>query len=71
MDQIIPKKGDIIQLTEPMENDPNPIQVGDKGEVLAITPIGHNEIQIVVDWESGRKLHLIHPVDKFKIIKKS
>lgn len=65
---MLPKKGDVIELLE-MLNDPNPIEVGDKGEVLSIVPMGSDEYQIQVDWESGRSLHLLYPQDKFKIVK--
>lgn len=67
---ILPKKGDIIELLE-MVNDPQPLDVGDKGEVTGVVPWSNGEVQIQVRWESGRGLHLIYPIDKFKIIKKA
>lgn len=67
---MIPNKGDTIQLIE-MPNDPHPIEPGSKGIVTFIQDIGNNEVQIGVDWENGRRLFLIYPVDKFKIIKKA
>lgn len=67
---MIHKIGDTIELIS-MDNDPHPLEAGDKGEVYSVTPCGNDEIQICVNWESGRKLHLIHPVDKFKIIKQA
>lgn len=65
---MLPKKGDTIELIS-MDNDPQPISPGDKGTVYLVNPIGNNEVQIGVEWESGRKLFLIYPEDKFKIIK--
>ena len=67
---MLPKKGDFIELIE-MNQDPAPLAPGDQGEVLRITPLGHGEYQIIVDWVSGRCLHLLYPVDKFKILKSS
>lgn len=70
MGQIIPSKGDIIQLLE-MNNDPFPIEPGAQGTVTFINDFNNGEVQIGVEWENGRRLFLIHPVDKFKIIKKA
>jgi hypothetical protein len=67
---MLPKIGDIVECIE-MPHDPAPIAPGDKGEVTSINNCGDGEVQIVVNWESGRRLHLIYPVDKFRIIKKS
>ena len=66
---MLPTKGDIIELIH--MDDPYAIEPGEQGEVLAVVPCGNNEIQIQVSWNNGRNLHLIHPIDKFKIIKKS
>lgn len=65
---MFPKVDDYIELIE-MKNDPNPLDVGDKGVVKRVTPFGDGTYQIEVDWESGRRLHLIYPEDKIKILK--
>lgn len=65
---MLPKVGDIIELIS-MDNDPNPIEAGDTGEVESVSSMGPGEYQIQVDWESGRRLHLLYPQDKFRIIK--
>lgn len=67
---MLPNKGDTVELIS-MDNDPKPISVGDKGVVYMVNPIGNGEVQIGVEWESGRKLFLLYPEDKFKIIKKA
>ena len=67
---MLPNKGDTIELIE-MPQDPNPIEPGSKGIVTFIQNLGPNDIQIGVDWESGRRLFLSYPLDKFKIIKKA
>jgi hypothetical protein len=51
-----------------MDNDPNPIECGTKGKIIKINDMPFNEKQIEVEWENGRTLSLIYPVDKFKII---
>ena len=70
MDQVIPQKGDTIELIE-MNDDPFPVEAGTKGVVTFINDFNNGEVQIGVEWESGRRLFLIHPIDKFKIIKKA
>lgn len=64
---MLPKVGDIIELIS--MDDPFPIAPGEKGEVTKINPFGIDEVQIEVDWECGRRLFLLYPFDKFKIIK--
>lgn len=64
----LPKAGDTIELLS-MENDPDPIEVGSKGTVESVVPWGNGEYQIHMQWESGRRLHLIYPHDKIRIIK--
>ena len=46
-----------------MPEDPNPIPQGSQGTVVDSDPL-----QIFVDWDNGRDLHLIPSVDKFHII---
>lgn len=64
---MLPEEGQTIVLLE-MNNDPDPIPVGTKGKVVRINPMPYNEKQIVVEWENGRTLMLIYPVDKFRVV---
>jgi hypothetical protein len=66
---MIPKVGDTVELIT--MNDPYPIAPGEKGEVYWVNPLSNDEVQIGVNWENGRRLYLIYPFDKFKIIKKA
>ena len=62
------KVGQTVELIS-MENDPDPIPSGTKGKITKVNPTPFDgEIQLCVDWENGRKLMLIYPVDKFKIV---
>ena len=63
-------KGDRIELTAPMEYDPNPIEVGSKGEVTFVNEVGGHEpfTQISVKWDNGRTLMLATPPDQFRIL---
>lgn len=52
-----------------MDNDPNPIPVGTRGTITGINPTPvKGELQISVDWDNGRTLMLLYPIDKFKIL---
>ena len=64
---VLPIKGQTIELVSPMD-DPNPIPVGSRGKVTDVRKVDGNEYQISVDWNSGRRLMLIYPVDEFEII---
>ena len=55
--------GKRVRLTEPMENDPNPIEVGSEGEVYNV---GFDVVN--VKWDNGRNLGLIIGEDKFEIL---
>jgi hypothetical protein len=59
-------RGDRIELLS-MSNDPHPIETGARGTVLFVEPIDVG-IQIVVDWDNGRKLNLIVPPDRYRKI---
>lgn len=56
-------KGTLIRLTAEM-NDPQPIEVGDEGEVSRIDDLG----QIHINWKSGRRLALLPEEDSFEVI---
>ena len=49
--------GDRIRMVE-MPGDPDPIETGTEGIVRGETR-GHNWVQVAVDWDSGRGLHLV------------
>ena len=65
----IPHPGDRIRLVA-MSDDPDPIQPGELGTVIAVhrhqgTPVWH---QIDVAWDNGRTLMLVAPPDRFEIV---
>lgn len=60
------KEGDRIRLIE-MPNDPNPIEPGSEGKVLAYQDIPGVGVQITVAWDSGRTLSLVE-IDKWEKI---
>jgi len=63
------KVGDKIELVQ-MDNDPNPIPAGTKGKITGVNPTPWpGELQVHVAWENGRTLMLIHPEDKFRVIR--
>jgi len=64
---MLPEIGQIIELLQ-MDNEPNPIPKGTRGVVIRINPMPNNEKQIIVKWENGRTLMLIHPEDKFRVV---
>jgi hypothetical protein len=62
------KVGDRIRLLK-MDNDPNPILVGDCGEVTKVNEIkSFEEIQVSVKWDSGRTLMVLLPHDIIEVI---
>ena len=66
-----PRKGDRIRLVE-MKDDPDPIQVGQLGTIVSVTPhIGGKDAwnQIDVAWDNGRTLMLVSPPDRFEIVR--
>ncbi len=46
-----------------MDNDPNPIESGEKGTVE-----GGNDSQLWVKWDNGRSLNLAIPDDKYRVV---
>ena len=62
----VAKKGDRVRMTGIMPNDPDPIPVGDEGEIIDLVGTYQNP-QIRVRWDSGRSLMLL-PNDPFEII---
>jgi len=58
--------GDRIELRA-MPDDPNPVPVGTLGTVRSAVPL-HDEWHIAVDWDNGRTLSVIYPVDSFVIL---
>lgn len=66
----IPKRGDRIRLLA-MQDDPDPIQVGQTGTVVSVARHGGGKdawFQIDVSWDNGRTLMLVSPPDAFEII---
>jgi archaellum component FlaG (FlaF/FlaG flagellin family) len=59
--------GKRIRLTQ-MVDDPLPLEVGAVGTVESVTRLLNGEHQVCVDWDNGRTLHLIHPIDKFETL---
>lgn len=64
------KKGDRIELVE-MGEDPRPIAPGERGTVIGVSRWNDQEYQVQVDWDNGRRLHLICPPDRYVVIKKA
>ena len=58
------RPGDRIEMVF-MPNDPNPIPPGDKGEVKKVLDLPGETI-LEVEWDSGRGLNILLPVDKIK-----
>ena len=58
--------GSRIRLTS-MPEDPDPIQPGELGTVTGIQPV-LDFWQVEVSWDSGRKLSLVTPPDRFDIL---
>ena len=65
----IPKPGDRIRLVA-MQDDPDPIQVGQTGTVARVHRVEDDPVwhQIAVAWDNGRTLMLVVPPDRFEII---
>jgi hypothetical protein len=64
------RAGDRIRLVA-MQGDPDPIQIGAVGTVIACRPNGGGHDawhQIDVAWDNGRTLMLVAPPDEFEII---
>ncbi len=63
------EKGDRIELRRMASDDPDPIPPGTRGTVAYCLKQekrgGITEWDIGVDWDNGRKLGLVHPVDTF------
>ena len=54
--------GDRVRLTGPMQDDPDPIRVGDVGTV---DWVGATQVGVV--WDSGRKLLLLD-TDQWEVV---
>ena len=52
-----------VKLVAPMQNDPNPIEVGSEGVVYNV---GYDVINVA--WDNGRNLGLVLNEDNFIII---
>ena len=65
----LPKPGDRIRLVA-MQDDPDPIQVGQTGTVAHVHRVEDDPVwhQIDVAWDNGRTLMLVSPPDEFEII---
>ncbi len=66
----VPKRGDRIRLLA-MQDDPDPIQVGQTGTVVSVARHGGGQdawFQIDVSWDNGRTLMLVSPPDAFELI---
>lgn len=60
-------KGDRVQMTGVMANDPTPLAVGEEGTVETVFNAGTPYAQISVKWDSGRSLILL-PEDPFRVV---
>lgn len=59
--------GERIRLTR-MDDDPDPIEIGTLGTVERVVSLGAGHWQVGVEWDGGRKLHLVLPLDEFDVI---
>lgn len=57
------QKGDRIELIK-MDDDPNPIPAGMRGDVESINPIMDGQTQVWVNWDNGRRFPVILPEDQ-------
>ncbi len=64
---MIPEIGNRIELTAPMVDDPDPIEVGAQGTVTWVGEL-HEYVQLGVKWDSGRTLGLVAPPDEWKVL---
>lgn len=67
----LPKPGDRIRLTRMGEDDPCPIEPGSTGTVYGLFDFGDGTQQIQVEWDGGRGLNLVHPIDTFEILEEA
>ena len=64
------RPGDRIKLLA-MPDDPDAIPPGTTGTVKSVHPHGTGRdawFQVDVDWDSGRKLMLVVPPDRFEVL---
>lgn len=54
----LPEVGDRVRMVGVMENDPDPMAVGDEGTVEAVN-VSSLGVQIDVTWDNGRTLFLV------------
>jgi hypothetical protein len=67
------EKGDRIEVTGPMVNEPDPIPVGSRGTVLYTGNVGTPYEQVYVDWDEspdGWKRSLILIPEDYGIVRK-
>jgi hypothetical protein len=61
--------GDRIELVA-MPDDPNPVRKGTRGtvrEVMLEYP-RHDQTVLAVDWDDGRTLNVVLPLDQIKLV---
>ena len=63
------KVGDRIELLA-MPDDPCPIEPGSLGTVTAMQELnfGKRNTQVSVEWDNGRKLMLVIPPDRVRVL---
>jgi hypothetical protein len=69
LNEDVPLAGDRIQLIH-MPEDPAPIEDGATGTVRRVHRFGTSSMQIGVEWDNGRTLHLVVPPDTYRIIER-
>lgn len=66
----LPEVGDRIECLL-MPHDPAPIKRGSTGTVERVTKLDFAKcVQIGVEWDDGRTLHLCCPPDRYRIIER-
>jgi Domain of unknown function (DUF4314) len=58
--------GTRVEVTGRMD-DPNPLEIGEQGNVVSHRNVGSQFEQINVKWDSGRSLMLL-PHDPFRVV---
>lgn len=62
-----PRPGDRVRITGALPGDPDPLPIGLTGTVRRFNELDHQQSQVFVDWDNGRRLILLE-VDPYEII---
>lgn len=53
-----------------MDNDPNPVPIGSRGVIVAISESGDSRYHthVGVKWDNGRSLSVLLPLDEIRLV---